>query len=186
MSYAVFDEPSQPHDKERFTTPVVILYKEEGCDSLITPGRRFLPRLLGKASASSPLKRAARSTDFEGVDKSTKPFPPLRWPSTPRPAPPSEMTRFCSSRPVRHVSRSSTGAAPGYRHQRPGPHDGMPPALTARHRHATPCTHAVDLRFHHRHPMTRRAARRKSAIDLPSFKFLAKPWPKRGRTWKAR
>ena len=74
MPYAVFDQ-TVPNPQDKNVDAAFEVYKKEKCDSLIT---------LGGGSSHDCGKgvgflagNGGRIHDYEGVDKSTKPFPPL-------------------------------------------------------------------------------------------------------------
>ncbi|MGL6225737.1 MAG: iron-containing alcohol dehydrogenase [Thermoguttaceae bacterium] len=91
ISYVLFDE-TVPNPTDKNVHDGVEIYKKNGCDSLIT---------LGGGSAHDCGKGicmvvagGGKITDYEGVDKLDKPFPPYIAVNTTA-GTASEMTRFC-------------------------------------------------------------------------------------------
>jgi alcohol dehydrogenase len=170
MSYAVFDE-TIPNPTDKNVHDAVDLYKKEGCDSLITLGggsSHDCGKGVGFVTANG-----GKIHDFEGVDKSTKPFPPYVAINTTA-GTASEMTRFCIITDLsRHVKMAIVDwrCTPGIAINDPVLMMGMPPRLTA----ATgmdALTHAVEAYVSTiATPMTDACAEK--AIELV-FKFLPK------------
>ena len=142
MQYAIYDQ-TVPNPTDHNVDAAFEMYKKEKCDSLITlgggsshdcgKGVGFLAGIGGKIH------------DYEGVDKSTKPFPPYVAVNTTA-GTASEMTRFCiitdTSRKVK-MAIVDWRCTPGVAIDDPLLMMGMPPALTA----ATgmdALTHAVE------------------------------------------
>ena len=130
VKYAVYDgavpNPTDTNVEEAFA-----MYKEKGCDSLMT---------LGGGSAHDCGKgvgflvaNGGRIHDYEGVNKSSKPFPPYVAVNTTA-GTASEMTRFCiitdTSRKVK-MAIVDWRCTPGVAIDDPDLMMGMPPALTA-------------------------------------------------------
>ena len=142
MKYAIFDQTvTNPTDKN--VDAAFAMYKKEKCDSIVT---------LGGGSSHDCGKgvgflagNGGKIHDYEGVDKSSKPFPPYVAVNTTA-GTASEMTRFCiitdTSRKVK-MAIVDWRCTPGVAIDDPLLMMGMPPALTA----ATgmdALTHAVE------------------------------------------
>ena len=91
LSYAVYDK-TVPNPTDNNVDEAFAVYKEEQCDSLIT---------LGGGSSHDCGKgvgflagNGGKIHDYEGLDKSSKPFPPYVAVNTTA-GTASEMTRFC-------------------------------------------------------------------------------------------
>ena len=130
MPYAVFDQ-TVPNPQDKNVDAAFEVYKKEKCDSLIT---------LGGGSSHDCGKgvgflagNGGRIHDYEGVDKSTKPFPPYVAVNTTA-GTASEMTRFCiitdTSRKVK-MCIVDWRCTPSVAIDDPLLMMGMPPALTA-------------------------------------------------------
>lgn len=142
MAYTVFDE-TIPNPTDTNVHDGVKVYKENGCDSLITLGggsSHDCGKGIGLVVANG-----GKIQDFEGVDKSTTPMPPYVAVNTTA-GTASEMTRFCiitdTSRKVK-MAIVDWRVTPGVAVDDPLLMMGMPPALTA----ATgmdALTHAVE------------------------------------------
>lgn len=170
MKYVIFDE-TVPNPTDKNVHDAADMYKKEGCDSLIT---------LGGGSAHDCGKgvgfvvaNGGKIHDYEGVDKSSKPFPPYVAINTTA-GTASEMTRFCIITDVsRHVKMAIVDwrCTPNIAINDPVLMVGMPPRLTA----ATgmdALTHAVEAYVSIiATPMTDSAA--KEAVQL-IFKYLPK------------
>ena len=142
MKYAIFDQ-TVPNPTDKNVDAAFAMYKKEKCDSIIT---------LGGGSSHDCGKgvgflagNGGKIHDYEGVDKSSKPFPPYVAVNTSA-GTASEMTRFCiitdTSRKVK-MAIVDWRCTPGVAIDDPLLMMGMPPALTA----ATgmdALTHAVD------------------------------------------
>lgn len=142
MKYAIFDQ-TVPNPTDKNVDEAFKLYKKEKCDSLIT---------LGGGSSHDCGKgvgflagNGGKIHDYEGVDKSSKPFPPYVAVNTTA-GTASEMTRFCiitdTSRKVK-MAIVDWRCTPSVAIDDPLLMMGMPPALTA----ATgmdALTHAVE------------------------------------------
>ena len=142
MKYAIFDQ-TVPNPTDKNVDAAFAMYKKEKCDSIIT---------LGGGSSHDCGKgvgflagNGGKIHDYEGVDKSTKPFPPYVAVNTTA-GTASEMTRFCiitdTSRKVK-MAIVDWRCTPGVAIDDPVLMMGMPPALTA----ATgmdALTHAVE------------------------------------------
>lgn len=142
MKYAVFDK-TVPNPTDKNVEAAFAMYKSEGCDSIIT---------LGGGSSHDCGKgvgflagNGGRIHDYEGVDKSSNPFPPYVAVNTTA-GTASEMTRFCiitdTSRKVK-MAIVDWRCTPSVAIDDPNLMMGMPPALTA----ATgmdALTHAVE------------------------------------------
>ncbi len=142
MQYAIYDQ-TVPNPTDHNVDAAFEMYKKEKCDSLIT---------LGGGSSHDCGKgvgflagNGGKIHDYEGVDKSTKPFPPYVAVNTTA-GTASEMTRFCiitdTSRKVK-MAIVDWRCTPGVAIDDPLLMMGMPPALTA----ATgmdALTHAVE------------------------------------------
>ncbi len=142
MKYAIFDQ-TVPNPTDKNVDAAFEMYKKEKCDSIIT---------LGGGSSHDCGKgvgflagNGGKIHDYEGVDKSAKPFPPYVAVNTTA-GTASEMTRFCiitdTSRKVK-MAIVDWRCTPGVAIDDPVLMMGMPPALTA----ATgmdALTHAVE------------------------------------------
>ena len=142
MEYAIYDE-TVPNPTDLNVAAGVELYKKEECDSLIS---------IGGGSSHDCCKgiglvvsNGGKIHDYEGVDKSSKPFPPYVAVNTTA-GTASEMTRFCiitdTSRKVK-MAIVDWRCTPSVAIDDPLLMMGMPPALTA----ATgmdALTHAVE------------------------------------------
>lgn len=142
MKYAIFDQ-TVPNPTDKNVDAAFAMYKKEKCDSIIT---------LGGGSSHDCGKgvgflagNGGKIHDYEGVDKSSKPFPPYVAVNTTA-GTASEMTRFCiitdTSRKVK-MAIVDWRCTPGVAIDDPILMMGMPPALTA----ATgmdALTHAVE------------------------------------------
>lgn len=142
MKYAIFDQ-TVPNPTDKNVDAAFEMYKKEKCDSIIT---------LGGGSSHDCGKgvgflagNGGKIHDYEGVDKSSKPFPPYVAVNTTA-GTASEMTRFCiitdTSRKVK-MTIVDWRCTPGVAIDDPVLMMGMPPALTA----ATgmdALTHAVE------------------------------------------
>lgn len=142
MPFAVYDK-TVPNPTDKNVAEAFDMYKKEGCDSIIT---------LGGGSSHDCGKgvgflagNGGKIHDFEGVDKSSKPFPPYVAVNTTA-GTASEMTRFCiitdTSRRVK-MAIVDWRCTPSVAIDDPNLMMGMPPALTA----ATgmdALTHAVE------------------------------------------
>ena len=142
MKYAIFDQ-TVPNPTDKNVDAAFAMYKKEQCDSIIT---------LGGGSSHDCGKgvgflagNGGKIHDYEGVDKSSKPFPPYVAVNTTA-GTASEMTRFCiitdTSRKVK-MAIVDWRCTPGVAIDDPLLMMGMPPALTA----ATgmdALTHAVE------------------------------------------
>ena len=142
MKYAIFDQ-TVPNPTDKNVDAAFAMYKKEKCDSIVT---------LGGGSSHDCGKgvgflagNGGKIHDYEGVDKSAKPFPPYVAVNTTA-GTASEMTRFCiitdTSRKVK-MAIVDWRCTPGVAIDDPLLMMGMPPALTA----ATgmdALTHAVE------------------------------------------
>ena len=142
MKYEVYDG-TVPNPTTRNVNEATAVYKEKGCDSLIS---------LGGGSSHDCCKgvgllisNGANIKDYEGIDKSTKRFPPYVAVNTTA-GTASEMTRFCIiTDEARHVKMAIVDwrVTPNVAIDDPLLMVGMPPSLTA----ATgmdALTHAVE------------------------------------------
>ena len=142
MKYVVYDE-TIPNPTDNNVAEAFEVYKKEKCDSIVT---------LGGGSSHDCGKgvgflagNGGKIHDYEGVDKSKKPFPPYVAVNTTA-GTASEMTRFCiitdTSRKVK-MAIVDWRCTPSVAIDDPVLMMGMPPALTA----ATgmdALTHAVE------------------------------------------
>ena len=170
LKYVVYDGAT-PNPTDQNVHDGVDVYKKEGCDSLITLGGGS-SHDCGKG-VGFVVANGGKIHDFEGVDKSTKPFPPYVAINTTA-GTASEMTRFCIITDLsRHVKMAIVDwrCTPTIAINDPILMLGMPPRLTA----ATgmdALTHAVEAYVSTiATPLTDSAA--KEAIQL-IFKFLPK------------
>ena len=142
MKYEVYDG-TVPNPTTRNVNEATAVYKEKGCDSLIS---------LGGGSSHDCCKgvgllisNGGKIQDYEGIDKSTKRFPPYVAVNTTA-GTASEMTRFCIiTDEARHVKMAIVDwrVTPNLAIDDPLLMVGMPPSLTA----ATgmdALTHAVE------------------------------------------
>ncbi len=142
ISHVVFDE-TVPNPTDQNVHDGAAVYADNGCDSLIT---------LGGGSAHDCGKgiglvvaNGGKIYDYEGLDKSTKPFPPYLAVNTTA-GTASEMTRFCIVTDTRRKVKMAIvdwRVTPAVAIDDPLLMVGMPPALTA----ATgmdALTHAVE------------------------------------------
>lgn len=142
ISYAVFDE-TVPNPTDKNVHDGVEVYKQNGCDSLITLGGGS-PHDCGKGVALV-VKNGGKIQDYEGLDKSSQPLMPYIAVNTTA-GTASEMTRFTIITDVsRHVKMAIVDwrVTPHIAINDPVLMVGMPPALTA----ATgmdALTHAVE------------------------------------------
>ncbi|GAB6038487.1 iron-containing alcohol dehydrogenase [Fundidesulfovibrio butyratiphilus] len=170
MHYVVFDE-TVPNPTDANVHAGVEIYKANNCDSIITLGggsSHDCGKGIGLVVANG-----GKIHDFEGVDKSTKRFPPYLAVNTTA-GTASEMTRFCIITDLsRHVKMAIVDwrVTPNLAIDDPMLMVGMPPALTA----ATgmdALTHAVEAYVSTiATPMTDACAEK--AIELV-FKYLRK------------
>ena len=142
MKYAIYDK-TIPNPTDNNVAEAFEVYKKEKCDSIVT---------LGGGSSHDCGKgvgflagNGGKIHDYEGVDKSKKPFPPYVAVNTTA-GTASEMTRFCiitdTSRKVK-MAIVDWRCTPSVAIDDPVLMMGMPPALTA----ATgmdALTHAVE------------------------------------------
>ena len=142
MAYAVYDQ-TVPNPTDHNVAEATEKYKKEGCDSLITLGGGS-SHDCGKG-VGFVISNGGRIHDFEGVDKSTKAFPPYVAVNTTA-GTASEMTRFCiitdTSRKVK-MAIVDWRCTPSVAIDDPLLMKGMPASLTA----ATgmdALTHAVE------------------------------------------
>lgn len=142
MQYAVYDK-TVPNPTDKNVAEAFELYKKENCDSLITLGGGS-SHDCGKG-VGFLASNGGKIQDYEGVDKSSKPFPPYVAVNTTA-GTASEMTRFCiitdTARKVK-MAIVDWRCTPSVAINDPLLMVGMPPALTA----ATgmdALTHAVE------------------------------------------
>ncbi|MCI7567917.1 MAG: iron-containing alcohol dehydrogenase [Desulfovibrio sp.] len=142
LSYEVFDE-TVPNPTDNNVAAATEAYKKGGCDSLITLGGGS-SHDCGKG-VGFVVSNGGKIHDYEGVDKSSKPFPPYVAVNTTA-GTASEMTRFCiitdTSRKVK-MAIVDWRCTPSVAIDDPVLMMGMPPSLTA----ATgmdALTHAVE------------------------------------------
>ena len=142
MQYAVYDK-TVPNPTDKNVAEATEAYKSNGCDSLITLGGGS-SHDCGKG-VGFVVGNGGKIHDYEGVDKSSKPFPPYVAVNTTA-GTASEMTRFCiitdSARKVK-MAIVDWRITPSVAINDPILMVGMPPALTA----ATgmdALTHAVE------------------------------------------
>ncbi len=142
VSYVVFDG-AVPNPTDTNVADATAAYKENNCDSIITLGGGS-SHDCGKG-VGFVVSNGGTIHDYEGVDKSTKPFPPYIAVNTTA-GTASEMTRFCiitdTSRKVK-MAIVDWRCTPSVAIDDPVLMMGMPPALTA----ATgmdALTHAVE------------------------------------------
>lgn len=130
LSYAVFAE-TVPNPTDKNVHDGVEVYKNNGCDSLITLGGGS-PHDCGKG-IGLVVQNGGKITDYEGLDKSSKPFMPyLAINTTAGTA--SEMTRFTIITDTsRHVKMAIVDwrITPSVAINDPMMMVGMPPSLTA-------------------------------------------------------
>ena len=142
MQYAVYDK-TVPNPTDNNVAEATEAYKSNGCDSLITLGGGS-SHDCGKG-VGFVVSNGGKIHDYEGVDKSSKPFPPYVAVNTTA-GTASEMTRFCiitdTSRKVK-MAIVDWRCTPSVAIDDPVLMMGMPPSLTA----ATgmdALTHAVE------------------------------------------
>ena len=142
MQYAVYNK-TVPNPTDKNVAEATEAYKSNGCDSLITLGGGS-SHDCGKG-VGFVVGNGGTIHDYEGVDKSSKPFPPYVAVNTTA-GTASEMTRFCiitdSARKVK-MAIVDWRITPSVAINDPILMVGMPPALTA----ATgmdALTHAVE------------------------------------------
>lgn len=142
MDYAVYDG-TVPNPTDKNVQEAYELYKRENCDSLITLGGGS-SHDCGKG-VGFLASNGGKIHDYEGVDKSSKPFPPYVAVNTTA-GTASEMTRFCiitdTARKVK-MAIVDWRCTPSVAINDPLLMVGMPPSLTA----ATgmdALTHAVE------------------------------------------
>ena len=142
LNYEVFDE-TVPNPTDKNVEAATEAYRKGGCDSLITLGGGS-SHDCGKG-VGFVVSNGGKIHDYEGVDKSSKPFPPYVAVNTTA-GTASEMTRFCiitdTSRKVKTAS-VDWRCTPSVAIDDPILMMGMPPSLTA----ATgmdALTHAVE------------------------------------------
>ena len=142
MKYAIYDQ-TIPNPTDKNVAAAVKVYQSEKCDSLITLGGGS-SHDCGKG-VGFVTSNGGKIHDYEGVDKSAKPFPPYVAVNTTA-GTASEMTRFCiitdTSRKVK-MAIVDWRCTPSVAIDDPLLMMGMPPALTA----ATgmdALTHAVE------------------------------------------
>lgn len=142
MKYSVYDK-TVPNPTDKNVEAAFEVYKKENCDSLITLGGGS-SHDCGKG-VGFLASNGGKIHDYEGVDKSSKPFPPYVAVNTTA-GTASEMTRFCiitdTSRKVK-MAIVDWRCTPSVAINDPLLMMGMPPSLTA----ATgmdALTHAVE------------------------------------------
>lgn len=142
MKCAVYDK-TVPNPTDKNVSEAYEVYKKENCDSLITLGGGS-SHDCGKG-VGFLASNGGKIQDYEGVDKSSKPFPPYVAVNTTA-GTASEMTRFCiitdTARKVK-MAIVDWRCTPSVAINDPLLMVGMPPALTA----ATgmdALTHAVE------------------------------------------
>ena len=142
LNYEVFDE-TVPNPTDKNVEAATEAYRKGGCDSLITLGGGS-SHDCGKG-VGFVVSNGGKIHDYEGVDKSSKPFPPYVAVNTTA-GTASEMTRFCiitdTSRKVK-MAIVDWRCTPSVAIDDPILMMGMPPSLTA----ATgmdALTHAVE------------------------------------------
>lgn len=142
LKYAIYDA-TIPNPTDKNVEAATDMYRAEKCDSLITLGGGS-SHDCGKG-VGFVISNGGTIHDYEGVDKSSKPFPPYLAVNTTA-GTASEMTRFCiitdTSRKVK-MAIVDWRCTPGVAIDDPDLMMGMPPALTA----ATgmdALTHAVE------------------------------------------
>ncbi len=142
MPYAIYDK-TIPNPTDKNVAEAFDIYKQEKCDSLITLGGGS-SHDCGKG-VGFLASNGGKIHDYEGVDKSSKPFPPYVAVNTTA-GTASEMTRFCiitdTSRKVK-MAIVDWRCTPSVAIDDPLLMMGMPPSLTA----ATgmdALTHAVE------------------------------------------
>ena len=130
MQYAVYDK-TVPNPTDKNVEEATEAYKSNGCDSLITLGGGS-SHDCGKG-VGFVVGNGGKIHDYEGVDKSSKPFPPYVAVNTTA-GTASEMTRFCiitdSARKVK-MAIVDWRITPSVAINDPILMVGMPPALTA-------------------------------------------------------
>lgn len=142
MTYVVYDK-TVPNPTDKNVAEAYELYKKENCDSLITLGGGS-SHDCGKG-VGFLASNGGKIQDYEGLDKSSKPFPPYVAVNTTA-GTASEMTRFCvitdTARKVK-MAIVDWRATPSVAINDPLLMVAMPPSLTA----ATgmdALTHAVE------------------------------------------
>ena len=130
MKYCVYDE-TVPNPTDKNVEAATKMYKDNKCDSLITIGggsSHDCGKGVGFVAGCG-----GTIHDYEGVDKSSKPFPPYVAVNTTA-GTGSEMTRFCiitdTSRKVK-MAIVDWRCTPSVAIDDPDLMMGMPPALTA-------------------------------------------------------
>lgn len=130
MCYAVYDK-TVPNPTDKNVDEAFEQYKAHSCDSLITLGGGS-SHDCGKG-VGFLASNGGTIHDYEGVDKSTKPFPPYVAVNTTA-GTASEMTRFCiitdTSRKIK-MAIVDWRCTPSVAIDDPALMMGMPPALTA-------------------------------------------------------
>ena len=130
MQYAVYDK-TVPNPTDKNVAEATEAYKSNGCDSLITLGGGS-SHDCGKG-VGFVVGNGGTIHDYEGVDKSSKPFPPYVAVNTTA-GTASEMTRFCiitdTSRKVK-MAIVDWRCTPSVAIDDPILMMGMPPSLTA-------------------------------------------------------
>ena len=130
LSYEVFDE-TVPNPTDNNVAAATEAYKKGGCDSLITLGGGS-SHDCGKG-VGFVVSNGGKIHDYEGVDKSSKPFPPYVAVNTTA-GTASEMTRFCiitdTSRKVK-MAIVDWRCTPSVAIDDPVLMMGIPPSLTA-------------------------------------------------------
>ena len=142
VQYAIYDK-TIPNPTDKNVEEAFAIYKEKGCDSLLTLGGGS-SHDCGKG-VGFLVANGGKIHDYEGVDKSKNPFPPYVAVNTTA-GTASEMTRFCvitdTSRKVK-MAIVDWRCTPGVAIDDPDLMMGMPAGLTA----ATgmdALTHAVE------------------------------------------
>ncbi len=130
MSYAIYDE-TVPNPTDKNVNDAIESYKKNACDSLITLGGGS-SHDCGKG-VGFIIANGGKIQDYEGVDKSTKVFPPYVAVNTTA-GTASEMTRFCiitdTSRKVK-MAIVDWRCTPNVAIDDPILMKNMPPSLTA-------------------------------------------------------
>ena len=130
VKYAVYDG-AVPNPTDKNVEEAFAMYKEKGCDSLLTLGGGS-SHDCGKG-VGFLVANGGKIHDYEGVDKSSNPFPPYVAVNTTA-GTASEMTRFCvitdTSRKVK-MAIVDWRCTPGVAIDDPDLMMGMPAGLTA-------------------------------------------------------
>ena len=166
MKYVVYDG-TVPNPTDKNVAEATEMYKENKCDSLITLGGGS-SHDCGKG-VGFVVSNGGTIHDYEGVDKSSKPFPPYVAVNTTA-GTASEMTRFCIITDTsRKVKMAIVGLALHAQrgHRRSGPHDEHARFPDGGDGHGRPDPRHRSLCVHRGHAHDGRLCRKSHGIHQP-------------------